>query len=190
MDAFLMNSLPASKWSGSDGNNLHQVRLAASRRSPPLGTGSPIAAVRPLRVLIVDDHHDAADTMSTLVQLWGHDASCAYDGATGLAIATTMLPDVVLLDLVLPRLNGCQLAVQLRQAAGLQDCFLIAVTGCGDEKQRLRSQAAGIDVFLIKPVESLVMETLLMLERRRLRMLTTFDAESKTFAVLQEAVRV
>ncbi|HUE73362.1 MAG TPA: response regulator [Pirellulaceae bacterium] len=183
MDAYFTNAKAPSEWKGSDSKNRDQVQAASWRRE--CCGGNHVAAVRPLRVLIVDANRDAADTMSMLVQLWGHDARCAYDGAAGLAMAAATMPDVVLLDIAMPRMDGCQLAVRLRHKAGLKDCLLIAVTGYADEKHRRRGQEAGIDVFLVKPVEAVVMETLLLLERRRLRTLQAVDAESNNFGVVQ-----
>ena len=154
--------------------------------------GCRVAAQRPLRVLIVDNNSDAANTLGELVRLWGNDAWPAYGGATGLATALATRPDVVLLDIAMPGIDGCQLAAQLRQGAGPKDCLLIAVTGLGDEKNRRRCQEAGIDLLLVKPVEPFVMQTLLALERRRLQLprpLANFvEAESKQNGPASEVV--
>ena len=167
MDAILRNVTPLAPWAGSDANNRSEVDLAAfSRRRT--SRGPRVVSRRLLRVLIVDDDPDAADSLSRLVRFWGHDASCAYDAAAALAAAATASPDVVLLDIGLPKLDGCKLAVQLRESAGGCDCFLIAVTGFSGEEHRRHCRNAGIDLFLVKPVEAFVIETLLMLERQRL----------------------
>ncbi len=167
MDAILRNVKPVARWEGSDANNRSQVRLAAfSRRRS--SRGSRVVSSRRLQVLIVDDDRDAADSMSRLVRFWGHDASYAYDGATALAGISTASPDVVLLDIALPKMDGCRLAELLRQSADAGDCFLIAITGFAEEKYRRRCHDAGIDLFLVKPVDAFVIETLLQLERQRL----------------------
>src|SRR6476620_2205494 len=80
-----------------------------------------------LRVLIVDDHRATADTLSTLVKIWGHDVRRAYDGATGLALAAAFRPDVLLLDMLMPNVNGFEVAVQVRRQNRLDRCFIIAV---------------------------------------------------------------
>jgi CheY-like chemotaxis protein len=171
-------------------NNRSQVREAAFGSSSGL---SPVAAERLLRVLIVDDDRDTVDTMAVLVRLWGHDARCAYDGATALIEASTALPDVVLLDIALPGVNGCRLAMQMRRGAG-SNCLMIAVTGFGNEEVRGCCREAGIDLFLIKPVDAEVMETLLMLEGQRLGLLpetrTVIGAKWKNIGAPREGVLV
>ena len=193
MDAVLKNAQPESDAKSSDANNRFQLRLAASARGSALGSAH-VPNRRPLRVLIVDDDRDAADTLATLVKRWGHDTQRAYDGATGLAMALAATPDVVLLDIALPQMDGCELVSQLRHGAGLNDCFLIAITGSTGEGTRWRCQEAGIDLFLIKPVDALVMETLLMLERQRLGLSpaasVVIDAKSKKYRAAPKALRV
>ena len=121
-----------------------------------------------LRVLVVDDDRDTADGLSLLVAHWGHAAQKAYDGATALGKAARQTPDVVLLDIGMPDLDGCELARRVRRDEQLRDCFLIAITGFTDAAHRQRCRDAGIDLFLIKPVDSALLETLLELERVRL----------------------
>jgi len=117
-----------------------------------------------LRLLIVDDYRASADTMAMLVGLWGHEVRRAYDGATGLALAAAYQPDVLLLDIVMPGISGLELAKQMRQQARLNDCFIIAVTGRTDAVHRLRCEEAGLDLFLIKPVDLTFLRTLLTME--------------------------
>jgi CheY-like chemotaxis protein len=192
LDAIFMNTKSICEPSGSDACNRFQLRQAASGRGASVG-GSRVAAGQ-LRVLIVDNDRDGANMTATLVSLWGHYALCAYDGVTGLALASAATPDVVLLDIAMPKMDGCQMAVQLRQTAGLKECFLIAVTGLGEEKNRRRCQEAGIDLFLVKPVDPLVMETLLMLERQRLALSRApsiiIDAKSRKSGAAQQAALV
>jgi CheY-like chemotaxis protein len=120
-----------------------------------------------LRVLIVDDERDTADGLALLVGHWGHAAQKAYDGATALGKAARLTPDVVLLDVGMPCIDGCDLAIRLRRDDQLRGCFLIAITGFADVARRQRCHDAGIDLFLIKPVDSALVETLLELERAR-----------------------
>jgi two-component system CheB/CheR fusion protein len=106
-----------------------------------------------LRVLVVDDSRDGADTLAMLLRLWGHDARVAYDGLDGLRLARTYRPQVVLLDLSLPRLDGYHLAEVLHGKTELPQARLIAVTGLGADCYRARCAGAGFDHFLVKPVD-------------------------------------
>ena len=117
-----------------------------------------------LRVLIVDDHRASADTLFRLAEIWGHDVRRAYDGVTGLALAAAFQPDVLLLDIIMPDLNGLEVAMQVRHQARLKDCFIIALTGRTDAKHRQQCYESGVDLFLDKPVAATDMQTLLMLE--------------------------
>jgi CheY-like chemotaxis protein len=106
-----------------------------------------------LRLLVVDDHRDSADSLALLLGLWGHRPRVAYDGRTALQMAREDPPDAILLDLGLPGRDGCGLADDLRRQEGWAGAPLIAVTGFGDRVHRDRAQAAGFDHFLVKPVE-------------------------------------
>jgi CheY-like chemotaxis protein len=128
----------------------------------------PVAEKKLLQVLVVDDNRDTTDVMARLVSRWGHEAQRAYDGAAALCMAAHQAPDVVLLDIAMPNMDGCQVAERLRGDARLRDCFLIAMTACAEMANRLRCRDAGIDLFLIKPVDSSLLETLLDLECTRL----------------------
>jgi CheY-like chemotaxis protein len=114
-----------------------------------------------LRVLVVDDNTDAADSLGLLVRLWGHDARVAYDGAGVLETAAAYRPDAILLDIGLPRVDGYSLARQLRQRPDLGGIRLIAVTGYADPEHRARSTEAGFDHYLVKPVDPAELEALL-----------------------------
>jgi two-component system, OmpR family, alkaline phosphatase synthesis response regulator PhoP len=117
-----------------------------------------------LRVLIVDDYRPFTNTLANLVSAWGHDVQCAYDGVTGLALATKYQPDVLLLDTYLPGMSGIELTLQVRQQKRLKHCFIIAVTGRTDSTHSSRCYEAGVDLFLTKPIRPSNMQTLLMLE--------------------------
>lgn len=123
---------------------------------------------RTLRVLVADDNLDGADTLSILVQMWGHDARVAYTGAEALQVALDYLPDVLLLDVSMPQLDGCELAERIRQEAGFKDALLIAVTGYADEAHRLLARKAGFDHFFIKSIDMSGLEKLLSLATVRL----------------------
>jgi two-component system, sensor histidine kinase len=123
---------------------------------------------RSLRVLVADDDRDTVDTLSALVALWGHDVRVAYDGAAVLEMASAFQPDVLLLDVAMPKPDGCYLAQQLRREAPFQSILLVAITGYGDEAHRLLGEEAGFDHYLVKPVDPSTVERLLLRERRRL----------------------
>ena len=84
---------------------------------------------RSLRVLVADDNRDAADSMSLLVKMWGHEVRQTYDGAAALEMAAAYRPDVLLLDISMPKMDGCQLAKQLRRQTRFTETLLIAITG-------------------------------------------------------------
>jgi CheY-like chemotaxis protein len=113
------------------------------------------------RILVVDDNLDAALSLSRLIALLGHDVNVARDGNSALFIARSMRPDFVLLDIGLPGSDGFQVAEALRREPGLGALKIIAVTGRGEEEDRERSQEAGIDYYLLKPIDVPFLESLL-----------------------------
>jgi two-component system CheB/CheR fusion protein len=108
---------------------------------------------RLLRVLIVEDRETLAETAALMLRLWGHDVRIAHDGPTALAAARTYRPDVILLDIGLPGMNGYDVARQLRAEAGRRRPLIAAVTGYGQDEDRRRSQEAGCDHHLVKPID-------------------------------------
>ena len=116
-----------------------------------------------LRVLVIDDNKDAADSLSLLVKLWGHDVRTGYNGSAA-ALIPVFRPDVILLDIGLPKMDGNQMARKLRQQDDFKDTLVIAVTGYHDEANRILSKEAGIDHYLIKPVDPGVLEKLLLMK--------------------------
>jgi PAS domain S-box-containing protein len=108
---------------------------------------------RSRRVLVVDDNRDSADTMAALLGMAGLLTRCAYDGPSALKIAPEFAPDLVLLDIGLPGLNGYEVAERLRAQPLGQTLLLIAMTGFGQEEDVLRSRAVGFDHHLVKPIE-------------------------------------
>lgn len=122
---------------------------------------SPTASTRRLRILIADDNKDAADTLASLLQLNGHITHVAHDGREALQIAETAVPDIAFLDIGMPGLSGYEVAQKLRQSDAGKKMLLIAVTGWGTEEDRARSEAAGFDHHLTKPVHSTMLNRLL-----------------------------
>jgi CheY-like chemotaxis protein len=107
---------------------------------------------RPLRVLLVEDHLDAATSTAAVLRLDGHEVSFAMDGPTALAAAQKVQPDVVLLDLGLPKMDGYEVA---RRLVGTRPgkAYLIALTGYGSQEARKRSAEVGIHLHLTKPAD-------------------------------------
>ena len=116
----------------------------------------------PLRILVVDDNQDAADSMAFLLELDGHEARIAQDGLHAVDAAAHWTPDVVLLDIGLPKLDGYEAARRIRaQRNGVDGVMLIAITGWGHDDDRRRSRDAGFDAHLTKPVDYVDLTTLL-----------------------------
>lgn len=104
------------------------------------------------RLLVVDDNRDAAESMSMLLEMWGHEVVFAYDGPSALETAEKWQPEAVFLDIGLPGMDGYEVAERLRELLQAKDAVLIAITGYGQDDDRLRSRRAGIDHHLVKPV--------------------------------------
>jgi len=104
------------------------------------------------RILIVDDNKDLATSLARLLRILGHEVEVVFDGRKGIEIARSYRPDVVLLDIGLPNLDGYQVARTLREE-GFRDTIIIAVSGYGQEEDRKRSREAGMDHHLTKPVD-------------------------------------
>jgi DNA-binding response OmpR family regulator len=119
----------------------------------------------PLRVLVVDDNRDAADSLGLLVRLWGHEARVAYDGPSGLAAALEFRPDAALLDVMMPGgMHGGQLAEALRHTPGVEGALLVAVSGAAPEA--IGEQAGLFDRYLRKPCDTDELEALLRAHSR------------------------
>jgi DNA-binding response OmpR family regulator len=103
------------------------------------------------RVLIVDDNRDAADLIAEFLELSGHATTLAYDGRAALTMACHFKPDVILLDLGLPDLDGFQVAAALRELREFAGTRVVALTAWGDPATRARTALAGFDMHLVKP---------------------------------------
>jgi signal transduction histidine kinase/ActR/RegA family two-component response regulator len=137
------------------------VRLPLATREPaqigPTTTAPETSARRETilvrRILIVDDNRDAAQTLSELVEVWGYAVAVAFDPAEALQRAREFHPELVLLDIGLPVMNGYELAERLRGIPGLEKVLIAAITGYGQDGDRTRAKRAGIDAHLVKPVD-------------------------------------
>jgi CheY-like chemotaxis protein len=105
------------------------------------------------RVLVVDDNRDAADSLAALLRLQGHDVRVAYDGESSVSEATVHRPELILLDIGMPGIDGYETARRIRRIPGLDAARLVALTGWGQEEDRRRTAASGFDGHLVKPPE-------------------------------------
>jgi CheY-like chemotaxis protein len=112
------------------------------------------------RVLVVDDQVDTVQSLAELLEIWGHQVRVGFDGPTAVELALDYRPEVVLLDIGLPLMNGYEVARRLRQEAG-QEMMLVAMTGYGQEEDRRRAMEAGFDLHMTKPVDLGVLRGLL-----------------------------
>jgi len=112
----------------------------------------PVAHL-PRRVLVVDDNMDSAESLVMLLRMMGNDVNTAHDGLEAVALAAEFRPNVVLLDIGLPKLNGYDAARRIREQAGGGEIVLVALTGWGQEEDRRLSREAGFDHHIAKPVD-------------------------------------
>jgi DNA-binding response OmpR family regulator len=127
----------------------HDVRAEGPSQEPRNDDAS-----RALRILVVDDLVDAADGLAIFLTKHGHLVRKAHDGHAALTTAADFAPQVILLDIGLPRLDGFRVAEQIRQHLSLQNACLIAVTGFGRSEDMQAAYDAGFDHFLLKPVDA------------------------------------
>jgi len=121
---------------------------AASQRKDRI-----VAEPQKFRIMVADDNESFAETFSCMLRLQGHDVRVAHDGGTALDLAKSFLPDVALLDIGLPEINGYDLCKEIRAMPALSHAVLIAQTGYGQTEHRERSRAVGFDHHLVKPVQ-------------------------------------
>jgi len=119
------------------------------------------AAAAHKRVLVVDDDEDTTALLSEFLRILGHEVHCASDGLEAVTRSTHYRPDVILLDLNMPRLNGFDAARRIRQLQLEHQPLIVATTGLGRANDRVACEEAGIDVHLLKPVELQTIQQLL-----------------------------
>jgi PAS domain S-box-containing protein len=113
------------------------------------------------RILVVDDNQDAANSLAMLLRMKGHDVRTAYDGLEAIDAAISHKPEIVLLDVGLPRLNGFDVARRLRESEDLRTVILVALTGWGHDEDRRRSKEAGFDHHMVKPADPAALDRVL-----------------------------
>ena len=109
----------------------------------------------------MDDNRDSADSLAMLLKIMGHEVGTAYDGEQAVEAAGTLRPEVVLLDIGMPKLNGYDACRRIREQPWGQGMFLIALTGWGQEEDRRRTEEAGFNHHMVKPVDPAVLMKLL-----------------------------
>ncbi len=128
--------------------------IEASHCPQPPAEGPAHMSPPALRILVVDDNRDAADSLAMLLRATGNDVRTAYDGLEAVQAASEFRPEVVLLDIGLPKIDGHEVAQRIRKEPWGRQMCLIAVTGWSDETDRARSRAAGFDHHLVKPLDT------------------------------------
>lgn len=130
-----------------------RLPLSLSTAAPASPTGRELASALPRRIVVVEDHPDAREALQILLTLDGHHVEAAADGRAGLGLILDTRPEVALIDVGLPELDGYEVARQVRRTPGSAMIRLIALTGYGQSYDRTRAQEAGFDLHLTKPVE-------------------------------------
>jgi len=130
-------------------------------KQPPRRDGSCSKALSGKRILIVDDHEDSADSLGRLLRLMGNTTRTAHDGPEALKVAEEFRPELVLLDIGLPKMNGYDVARRLRQQHWAPDTVLVALTGWGQDEDKRLSQEAGFNFHMVKPVDLSALKALL-----------------------------
>ena len=140
-----------------------RLPLAQAQKVPAVERrdATPPKSAKRCRVLVVDDNVDSVDSLAMLLRMMGHEVETASDGASGLEKAAAFRPDVAILDIGLPKVNGYELAKQIREQQWSANVVLVALTGWGQEQHRRRSEESGFNYHLTKPVEFDVLQEIL-----------------------------
>jgi PAS domain S-box-containing protein len=155
-----------SAWSeGVDRGSTFTIRLPRAPRQPA-GSGAatlraPVPHARSGRVLVADDNEDAAASLARVLALLGNEVRTARDGVEAIAMVQSFAPEIVLMDVAMPRMNGYEAARRLRALPGGEKLIIVALTGWGLEADRERSREAGCDGHLVKPVSLMELEAML-----------------------------
>lgn len=129
------------------------MTIPNANESSTSSSTDPTTGEAPLRILVVDDNRDSAETLSMLLELMGNEITVAYDGEQALALANEIKPDVMLLDIGLPKIDGYDVARRIRQEPWGSNPILVAITGWGQTEDKDLSRESGFDHHLVKPVD-------------------------------------
>lgn len=119
----------------------------------------PLGPAPRRKILVVDDSRDAADTLAYLLRQLGHEVQTAYDGRAAVGLAHQMRPEIIFLDLGLPGYDGFRVAQQIRSDPAFTRTLIVAVTGLAHDYERTDAERAGVDVYLVKPVDPRFIES-------------------------------
>ena len=136
----------------------HGLRIHRAPSPPPGGAvaaapPTPAGRETPRRILIIDDNEDSARSMAMFQRRRGHETRTAFTGPDGVAAAAEFTPEVVLLDIGLPGMDGLEVARHLRSMPAMEGAFLVAMSGYGRDEDRAAANQAGVDQYMVKPVD-------------------------------------
>ena len=140
--------------------NTTELRDTETAQADTAATPLPCTAA-PRTVLIVDDNVDAADALAGILAAWGYETVVAHDGPAALAALLDFAPDIALLDIGMPAMDGYELAAHLRFQPGCEDLPIVAITGLGSPDDEKRSRAKRFAAHLVKPVDPATLAALL-----------------------------
>jgi CheY-like chemotaxis protein/anti-sigma regulatory factor (Ser/Thr protein kinase) len=123
------------------------------KKAPGEGDQEPFPTIPRRRILVVDDNRDTASSLAMLLRILGHDTQVAHEGQEALDVAATYRPEIVLLDIGMPKMSGYDVCRRLREQPTGSDMIIVAVTGWGQEADRQKSVEATFDGHMVKPVE-------------------------------------
>ena len=164
MARLLQRSIAAAPPKGGQLINVTEMTILADDNMADAkpSTAPPLDATPSrFRILVVDDNYDSALSLAMMLSIMGHETRTAHDGESAVTSAESFLPEVVLLDIGLPKLNGYEVAQRIRESSWGKSMYLIAVTGWGQDEDRHRSSEVGLNAHMVKPVEPTALEKFL-----------------------------
>jgi CheY-like chemotaxis protein len=162
----MQNGTVAVRSEGRNRGSEFTVRLPATtgvvaRMATTAAIARPAPSPAGLRVLVVDDNHDVADSTASIMRMNGCDVHVAYDGKAAIESVQRLRPDAVLLDIGLPSIDGYLVAEHIRAQPENISTMIVAVSGYGQEQDRLRSKSVGFDYHVVKPIDPTVLAGLI-----------------------------
>jgi PAS domain S-box-containing protein len=142
--------------------SIHLPVVLAVHQQQDSSGDEPAATSTRHRILVVDDNRDAASSMAMMLQMMGNDVRTANDGLAGIQVAEAFFPDLILLDIGMPKLNGFDTCRRIREQPWGKNVVIVALTGWGQDEDKQRSQEAGFDSHVVKPVDPATLEQLLV----------------------------
>jgi two-component system, chemotaxis family, CheB/CheR fusion protein len=144
-----------------------RLPLVAAPEKAADAAKAPKTTRAPRRILVVDDNVDSAETLGMLLEIENHTVALAHDGLSACATAESFRPDIILLDIGLPQMNGYEVAARLRAQPEFSGVTLVAVSGYGQDTDRAKAFAAGFDEYLVKPVDAKALRAIVAGETKR-----------------------